>query len=282
MNRVLKNHIFVNLCRAAVTVCGFILLFLVGVIVWNGILALDLTFLTTESRSFGAEGGIVYQISGSILLILFTALISFPLALGTAIYKSEYLYDKRLRKLSDVLIYGLNGIPSVVFGIFGLILFVNILNTGISWLVGSVILAIMILPTVILSTYQSINRVPDHYRESALSLGLDKWQVITNVLLPKGMNGAVTGLLLGLARAVGETAPIMFIATAYSGAGIPTSFLEPVASLPTHILALAQQANDAAALQNAWGASFVLIVLVILFSTSALFFRYKFNTTLQR
>jgi len=275
MSRVLKNRLFIAVSWISLSICCLILLFLFGVITWNGIRAVNFDFLMSESRSFGAAGGIYYQIVGSILMVMATAIISLPLALGTAIYKSEYMKKASLHKWSDIMIYGLNGIPSIIFGIFGLIFFVNILNTGISWFVGSVILSFMILPTVVLTSFQSINSIPDHYRESALALGMNKWSVITKVLLPQGFNGAITGLFIGLARAVGETAPIMFIATAYSGARYPGSFLEPVAALPTHILALAQQATDPQALQNAWGASFILICLVTLFSTSALFIRRK-------
>jgi phosphate transport system permease protein len=172
----------------------------------------------------------------------------------------------------------LNGVPSVIFGIFGLVFFVNVLGTGISWFVGSIILAMMILPTVVLATYHSINSIPEIYRESALALGLNKWQVIAKVLLPQGIGGAITGLFLGLARAVGETAPIMFIATAFTGVEIPGSFFEPVTALPTHILALAQQAINEQALQNAWGASFVLICLVTVFSALGLWSRKKLKT----
>jgi phosphate transport system permease protein len=106
---------------------------------------------------------------------------------------------------------------------------------------------------------------------------MSKWKMITTVLLPKGINGAITGLLIGIARAIGETAPIMFIATAFSGVEFPTTLLQPVSALPTHILSLAQQATDPAALKNAWGTSLVLILLVILFSTSGLLIRLKFK-----
>jgi phosphate transport system permease protein len=108
-----------------------------------------------------------------------------------------------------------------------------------------------------------------------LALGLSKWETITKVLLPQSFSGAVTGLLLGLARAIGETAPIMFIATAFSGVDLPSGIKEPVATLPTHILALAQQATNPQALQNAWGASFTLIMLVMFFSLSALYIRKR-------
>ncbi len=281
-NRRLKNTFLMLITRLGVCVCCLVLFFLLGVIVWNGIQAISLEFLLTKSANFGAEGGVFYQIVGSLLLIVFAAIISFPLSLGTAIYKSEFLKNGFLQKLSNTLIYGLNGIPSVIFGIFGLIFFVNILNTGISWFVGSMILAMMILPTMVLSTYQSINSIPAIYRESALSLGLNEWRVITKVLLPQGIGGAITGLLIGLARAVGETAPIMFIATAFSGVEIPRSFFEPVTALPTHILALAQQATNRKALLNAWGASFVLLCIIIILSLSALYSRMKLNTIMQR
>ena len=282
MSRRLKNRVFLALCWSSLGFSAFVLMFLIATILWNGFQAISLEFLIQPAKSFGAEGGILYQITGSFMLVVTAALLSFPIALGTAIFKSEYLKNERLQRLSDILIYGLNGIPSVMFGIFGLVLFVNLFNTGISWFVGSIILGIMILPTLVLTSYQSINSIPQHYRESGLALGMNKWQVNTQVLIPMGIHGAFTGLLLGLARAIGETAPIMFIATAFSGAAIPGSLLEPVASLPTHILALAQQATDPAALQNAWGASLVLIALVGMFSLTALYFRNRYKTSVLR
>lgn len=282
MNRKLQNKLFYASIGLAVIVCSIILILLFGIIIWNGLPAISLDFLTNSSTEFGASGGIVYQILGSILLIIFAGLICLPIALGTAIYKSEYLKNEIAHKIINTLIYSLNGIPSVIFGIFGLIFFVNILNMGISWFVGSIILAIMILPTVTLSTYQSINSIPTVYRESSYALGLNKWQVIVKVLLPQGFSGAITGLLIGIARAIGETAPIMFIATAFSGVTIPSSFLEPVSTLPTHILALAQQATNPVALQNAWGASLVLVILVIIFSISALFIRLRHQSISKR
>ncbi|XWN37723.1 MAG: phosphate ABC transporter permease PstA [Balneola sp.] len=275
MTRAFKNTLFKVLCSSTLGLCLCILFFLFGVILWNGLPALSFDFLSSRSSGFGAEGGILYQISGSILIVITAAIMSFPIAVGTAIFKSEYINDPKWKKFSNVLIFGLNGIPSVVFGIFGLILFVNILGFGISWFVGSIILGIMMLPTITLTTFQSIYSVPTLYRESSLALGLNKWETIIKVLLPQSFSGAITGLLLGLARAIGETAPIMFIATAFSGVDIPSGIKEPVATLPTHILALAQQATNPQALENAWGASFTLILLVMLFSLSALFIRRR-------
>ena len=277
MSRALKNLLFCGMMRLAILLCAAILFFLLAVIFWNGVHGISPSFLLTAARDFGASGGILYQILGTILLVVTAGLISFPLALGTAIFKSEFLRRPALHRMFDLLVYGLNGVPSIIFGLFGLIFFVTLLGTGISWFVGSVILAIMILPAIVLATYQAINGIPQIYRESARALGLNRWQVIRSVVLPQGLHGAVTGLLLGLARAAGETAPIMFIATAFSGVDIPGTLLEPVSALPTHILALAQQANDPRALQNGWSASLVLLSLVLLLSSAALYSRVKFN-----
>jgi phosphate transport system permease protein len=280
--RYLSNNLFTASILSAVAVCCALLCFLLSIIIWNGIKAISFKFLLSPAADFGANGGIIYQIAGSILLIATAAIISLPIALGVAIYKSEFLKNRRLRQLSNILIYALNGVPSVVFGIFGLIFFVNLLATGISWFVGAIILAIMILPTMVLSTYQSINSIPAIYRENAQALGFDQWQIIIRVLWPQGFGGAITGLLIGLARAIGETAPIMFVATAFSGVDFPDSLAGPVTTLPTHILVLAKQATDAQALQNAWGAGLVLLGLVMLLSLAALMSRIRLKSRWQR
>ncbi|MBE7446451.1 MAG: phosphate ABC transporter permease PstA [Planctomycetia bacterium] len=282
MNRRVKNNLFLAVCWSAAILCTLILSFLLSVIILNGAKTINPDFLLSNSRNFGAEGGIFYQMIGSVLLISGAAFISLPIAIGTALCKSEYVKNPVLQKISNMMIYGLNGIPSVIFGIFGLIFFVNFLNTGISWFVGSIILAIMIIPTIVLSSYQSMSSIPRMYRESAYALGMDKWKVITKVILPQGIQGAITGLFLGLARAVGETAPVMFIATAFSGVKLPGSLFQPVTALPTHILTLAQQATNTQALQNAWGASLVLILVFFIFSLSALFIRITLQPVSQR
>ncbi len=278
MNRAIYNRLFKRCIQVSTWLALALLVFLFFVIFLNGIKGLSLDFLFEESKQFGASGGILYQIIGSLLLVFTSILLSFPIALGTAIYKSEYLKDLRFQKLTDILLYVLNGIPSVIFGLFGLIFFVNYLNTGISWFVGSIILAIMMLPTIILSSYRAIDRIPETYREHALGLGLSKWQTIMYALLPQSFKGALTGLLLAMARAIGETAPIMFIATAFSGVRYPTSLFEPISTLPTHILALSQQATNQNALNNAWAASLVLVCIVMVFSISALVIRHRIKS----
>ncbi len=280
-NRSLGDRIFAAIMRAALAVCFIILAFLLGAIILQGARAISFHFLLMPARNFGASGGIFYQIIGSLLLVSVAALLVLPIAVGTAIYRSEYERGKS-SQLLNLALYSLNAIPSVTYGVFGLILFVNILGTGISWFVGSIILAMMLLPTVTITTYQSMIAIPTHYRENAEALGLTKAQIIWSVILPQSLHGIVTGLLIGLARAIGETAPIMFIATAFSGVTVPHSLLEPVASLPTHILALAQQATNPDALRNAWGASLTLVIFVMLFSGLAYYARSKLSTLSQK
>lgn len=282
MNRRNKNKLFLSASCFAAAMCGAVLLFLIFSIFLRGFRAINFNFLLTESKNFGLEGGIFYQIIGSLILVGAAALMSFPIALGAAIFTSEFIKNKIIRKLVHILILGLNGVPSIIFGLFGLLFFVNYLDMGVSWLAGSIILGMMILPTIMISSYQSINSIPANYREAALGLGLNKWQVISNVLIPQSIQGSLTGLLLGLARAIGETAPIMFVASAFSGISLPTSISDPVLTLPTHILNLAQQATNPQTINNAWGASLVLLCLVFLFSIGAMYIRIRYAKITMR
>jgi phosphate transport system permease protein len=234
-----------------------------------GLPAIDMDFLVQDSRSFGGEGGVFYQIIGSLFLVLGTGFLTGLLALGTAIAISELLKSERFKKRCELFLQVLNGVPSIVFGVFGLILFVDLLGLGVSWIAGVFVLTTMILPMTILSTYHRIRSIPVEEERTALLLGADRWEWIRKGTLSRGMGGLTTGLMLGMARAIGETAPIMFVATAFSGVGMPDSFQDPVVTLPTHILELAQQASNEEALQNAWGASLVLVLLVMLLSTLA-------------
>ena len=215
-------------------------------------------------------------------MVMTAACLVLPLAVGTAVYQTEYETHAKRKRLIELVLFSLNGIPSITFGLFGLIFFVNILGTGLSWFIGSIILAMMMLPTVTLASVQTFQSLPRLYRENAASLGLSKGAVIRRVVLPQSLHGIVTGLFIALARAVGETAPIMFIATAFSGVTVPRGLLEPVSTLPTHILALAQQATDPEALRNAWGASLTLLLLVVVFSAIALAVRYSLRHLAHR
>ncbi len=270
-----KERCFAFIVRFSLLFCAGILTFLLGSIFVKGVGAISLEFLFTPAKDFGRSGGIFYQLLGSLLVVLVATLLVVPVAIGTSLFQYAFNTKKGTGYLLEQSLYTLNAIPSITYGIFGLIFFVNVLNTGISWFVGSMILAIMMLPTVTLSTYQAMTAIPKIYHENAAALGLKKSQIIRRVTLPLSLHGIVTGTLIGLARAIGETAPIMFIATAFSGVTVPRSLVEPVSTLPTHILELAQQSTNPQALQNAWGASLILILLVGGFSLLALFARSK-------
>lgn len=280
--RYTKERCFAVLLRASLLICAGTLIFLLGSIFVKGIGAISLEFLFMPAMEFGKSGGVFYQIFGSMLMVLVAAALVIPLAIGTSLFQYAFNTQASIGYWLEQSLYALNAIPSITYGIFGLIFFVNFLNTGISWFVGSMILAIMMLPTTTLSTYQAMVAIPKIYHENAAALGLSKSQIIRRVTLPQSFHGIVTGSLIGLARAIGETAPIMFIATAFSGVSVPKSLVEPVSTLPTHILELAQQSTDPQALQNAWGASLVLVILVSGFSLLALFARSRLTGQRQK
>jgi phosphate transport system permease protein len=228
-------------------------------------------FLTEQMRSVGAAGGIFYNLIGTLILIGTAAAFAAPFATGIALTHGVYLSDGRTRHSLSLMLYTLNGVPSILFGILGLIVFVKYLGWGKSWLSGGLLLGLMILPTVTVSLIERIKMLPHKYIEAALGLGLTRSQIIRSVILPQSAGGLVTGLLLGLARAAGETAPIMFTATIFSGATVPNGVKEsPVLSLPYHIFILAQDSFDPSSGAKLWGTVVILLALVLLLSLFAL------------
>jgi len=280
MRRV-HNICFIGLCMLAAAVALSLLFIILAFILTRGAPAISLTFLTEASSDFGASGGIFYQLTGTILLMVTAGAISLPIALGTSIFSSEYL-PTSLRQRADLFIYALNGVPTIIFGLFGYVLLGAELHLGVSWLTGSIILAMMILPTITVSINEAISAIPNKYREAALALGLGKWSFIYAVIIPRSLSGLLTGLFLGLARAAGETAAIMFTATAFSGAYLPLSISEPVSTLQTHILVLAGEATNPRALTNAWGAALILVTLVMSLSLMAMLIRTRIEAEADR
>ncbi len=280
--RALSDRAFRLAGYIALGLCLCVLGALLFAIAYAGLKAVSFDFLVMPSKDFGAAGGIRWQIIGSLLMAVTASALVLPFATALAVYRADMARSARVKRFIDLSVFSLNGIPSIAYGLFGLIVFVNILGTGLSWFVGSIILAMMMMPTVTHCALSAMQSLPSGVRENGYALGLTRRAVITRITLPQSLHGIVTGLMIGLARAIGETAPIMFIATAFSGVSLPSGLQGPVSTLPTHILALAQQATNPDALRNAWGASFVLIGLVFLFSTAAFIARTRLNPYSER
>ena len=273
-----SNLIFPALCGVCALLACALLFGLVFVIAQRGLPALSWTFFTEQIRQVGSAGGIFYNLIGTIILISAALLICAPLATGLALTQAVYLRSDSAKARLGLFLYTLNGIPSIVFGIFGFIVFVKFLGWGKSWLIGGILLALMILPTVTVSLLERIRALPGKYVEAAAGLGLRQSQIIWSVILPQSWSGLITGSLLGLARAAGETAPIMFTATIFAGASLPHGIREsPVLSLPYHIFILAQDSFDPGVGAKLWGSALVLLMLVFTLSLIALPFRLRLH-----
>ncbi len=241
----------------------------------KGLPAMHGGFLFDESRDFGRAGGIFYQSAGTLILMGVTVLWSLPVALGSVLFQTEYLESGKFKTFLTQLTYILNATPTILFGLVGYLFFGVYLEAGVSWVTGSLILAVMILPTLQVSIREAVEALPEKYREAGMALGLSRPAQIWRIILPQSFYGMVTGVLLGLARAAGETAAIMFTATTFSGIRFPQSFSDPVPTLQTHILVLAQEAANPESIAQAWGAGLVLLGLVFLLTLAAWAFRTR-------
>lgn len=254
------------------------LAWIIGGIAWRGGAALSWEFLTREIRQAGAAGGIGYNIAGTLILLGTALAVSLPLGTGVALLHGVFLRTERARERVWLLVSILYGVPSILFGLFGLMVFVKFFGWGKSWLTGGLLLGVMMLPTVAVALIERIRALPRPYLDAAASLGLSPAQRIRAVILPQCAGGLVTGALLGLARAAGETAPIMFTATIFAGATLPRGVTEsPVLTLPYHIFVLSQDSLDPAAAARVWGAALVLLLLVLGLSLLALPARLKIH-----
>lgn len=239
-----------------------------GVISW--------TFLTKMPRRGMTEGGIFPAIYGTFLVTLVTALLAVPMGMFAAIYLNEYAKQTRITRLIRLSIRNLSGVPSIVYGLFGVILFVNILKFGTSILSAGLTLGLMTLPWTITASEEALKTVPNSYREGALALGATKWQSIRTNVLPYALPGMLTGTVLGLARAAGETAPIMFTGAAFALPFLPKSLSDQFMALPYHLYIMATQHHDLAkARPLAYGTALVLIVFVLGMNMTAVILRWR-------
>ena len=213
-------------------------------VLWNGLPVINWEFLTTMPKRGGSEGGILPAIVGTLFLALGTIGIALPLGMATAVYLSEYAKAGRFTRTVRLAIVTLAGVPSIVFGLFGLGLFVIFLQFGASIVAGCLTLACMILPIIIVSSEEALRAVPKSLREGSLALGATKWQTIYKNVLPYSMSGILTGSILGIGRAAGETAPILLTVAAFYLPKLPKSIFDQVMALPYHLYVLATQHPD--------------------------------------
>lgn len=253
-----------------------ILLFILSTLWTKGLSHLDIQFITKPSYGSGLEGGILYQIVGTCILLLVTCIIVLPCATSFAVFYTSLLPPGRFKNFLRPLLHILNATPSILFGIIGYLFFVKICAWNKSWLAGSFTLALMILPTVTISLIHRIQSIPKSYVEGALGLGFNEETMLRAVILPYSWGGLWTGVVMGLARAAGETAPIMFTAVVFSGASIPDGVVNnPVLALPYHIFNLTQDMFGEKAMAAAWASSFILVVCVFIISAFAIPMRIK-------
>ncbi|MFU8892981.1 MAG: ABC transporter permease subunit [Luteolibacter sp.] len=249
------------------------------VLITRGAGAISPEFLTKETREAGASGGILWQITGTLILVATAALIALPFATALGITRAWLLTPtSRPARTLGFILQLLNAVPSILLGILGLILFTGLLDWGKSWLAGGILLGIMIVPTAAVMLAHRIESLPRGQLEAAAGLGLRRGHIIRAVILPQSAAALLSGMLLGLARAAGETAPILFVAAVFSGATIPTGIREqPILALPYHIFVLAQDSFHEASRTNLWGAALVLVLLVSLPALIAIPLRHKLH-----
>jgi phosphate transport system permease protein len=255
---------------AVVTVAPIVLV--VGYIAWQGAPAVSWEFLSAMPRDGMRAGGLWPAIVGTLWLTLGTAVVAVPLGVAAAIYLAEYAAENTLTRLIRIAIINLAGIPSVVYGLFGLGLFVLFLQLGTSIIAGSLTLAIMTLPVIISTAEVALRAVPQSFRVVSVSLGGTKWQTIWRVVLPQALPGILTGVILGLERAAGETAPILFTAAAFFLPRLPDSVFDPTMALPYHLFVISTQVPGMP-IRIQYGTALVLLVFVLSMNVAATLLR---------
>ncbi len=257
------------------TVLAVLLLFLYDIGKKGGG-AISWEFLTQAPRRGMTEGGIFPAIVGTFLVTMVTAVLAIPLGMFAAIYLNEYARQGRLTRIIRLSIRNLSGVPSIVYGLFGVILFVNVLKFGTSILSAGLTLGLITLPWTITASEEALKTIPNSYREGSLALGATKWQAIRTNVIPYATPGMLTGTVLGLARAAGETAPILFTGAAFYIPVLPKSLGDQFMALPYHLYIMATQHHAITQVRPlAYGTALVLIAMVLGMNLAAVVVRYR-------
>lgn len=257
---------------AILTVTPIVLV--IGYIIYMGLSAISWEFLTQFPTEGMRAGGIMPAILGTVYLTIGVTILCVPLGIAAAIYLAEYAPENNFTRTIRLALINLAGIPSVVYGLFGLGLFVIFLKMGTSILAASLTLAIMTLPVVITTAEEALRSVPQAFRTVSVSLGATYWQTIRRIILPEALPGIMTGVILGLERAIGETAPILFTGAVFYTPHLPTSPLSPTMALPYHLFVISTQVPEMP-LQIQYGTALVLLTLVLLLNVTATVIRSR-------
>jgi phosphate transport system permease protein len=264
MSRQLRNRVFIGVLWLSTALTVAILVLIVAFVMRRGLPHVSLAFLTEAPRRSGAEGGIGTTVVGTLYVTACALLLAAPLGLGAAIYLAEYTADGPLARLVRSGTESLAGVPSIIFGLFGFAFFVTTLGMGWSILSGGLTLAAMILPTIIRTAEESLRAVPMAYRHAARSLGASKWDAIRTVVLPAAAPGIATGMVLGIGRAISETAAVIF--TAGVALDWPTSLFDSTRTMSVHFYTLTMEGISDS---QAYGTAAVLVITILLINVTA-------------
>jgi phosphate transport system permease protein len=264
---------FLFFCTVLVVIPVLVILTIITI---KGAGAINLEFLFSMPTNGMSSGGILPAILGTLYLVLLAVIFAVPLGVLSAIYLVEYGYDNITSRIIKLAIVNLAGVPSVVYGLFGLGIFVVFFGFGVSILSGSLTLGIMILPVIITSSIEALESVPKSFRMVSRSLGASKWQTIRHAVLPHALPGILTGTILGLGRAAGETAPILFTVAAFYLPTLPQSVFDQTMALPYHLYVISTQVPGISEISR-YGTALVLLMLVLLMNLAAILLRYRFR-----
>ena len=268
------------------TLAGILVLFILGVILLDifskGVKTISWEFLTQPPREGMTKGGIFPAILGTFVVSLITVIFAVPLGMFAAIYLHEYARPGKMTRLIRLSIRNLSGVPSIVYGLFGVVLFVQMFKFGTSLLSAGLTLGLLTLPCTITACEEALKTVPQSYREGAFALGATKWYAIRTNVLPYAVPGMLTGVILGLSRAAGETAPILFTGAAFFIPHLPKSLFDQFMALPYHLYILATQHQAIEKVRPiAYGTALVLLGLIFLLNLSAVWIRYRYRQRMR-
>jgi phosphate transport system permease protein len=278
--RRMAGTIFIGVCIAAIGILLVALIVLLVDVVTKGVPWLDLQFLTGVPSRRAESAGILPALVGSLLIGVMVGIIAFPIGLGAAIYLQEYARDSRVTRALRTNLANLAGVPSIIYGIFGLAIFVRALGLGRSPLAAALTLALLIMPIVIIATIEALKAVPDSQREGAYALGATRWQVVRGSVLPAAAPGIVTGIILSMARAIGEAAPIIVIGAAAFVTFLPTPLQEGYTILPIQVYQWASRPQ--ASFQGIAAATIlVMLFLIVTLNGLAILLRNRLSRNIQ-